>query len=69
MRLFKRPNEGIAGADGAGCSVEGACDLRHPMCIKKSARSNFHFMGSPTYLMQEPEELDSPEAGARGARL
>ena len=59
------PSEGIAGADGAGRSAEGACDLRHPMCIKKSARSNFHFMGSPTHMKQELKEPDSPKAGAR----
>ena len=51
---LKRPSEGIAGADCAGRSTEGVCDLCRLMWIKKSVCSNFHFMGSPTHMKQEP---------------
>ena len=30
-QIFKRESEGIAGADDAGHTVDGTCDLRRPM--------------------------------------
>ena len=40
------PSEGIAGADGAGRSAEGACDLRHPMWIRKTRAHIFTLWGA-----------------------
>ena len=46
---LKRASEGIAGTDVACRSVKGACDLRHPIWIKKLSKvTQLVVLGRPT---------------------